>query len=152
MKINYNNEDLVSHDGIAAVIKNSAGEILVQEHVKYGFWTIPVGKVKKGQDVVDGLKQEIFEECNISVEEYRELIVKDYCYERNGAEVKVVSHLFEVSKYSGELKNSEPQKHKQQFFMPIKEIIALPYLSDLTLLYLDTIGFHREARLQDAAI
>lgn len=76
--VKYNNEDIVSHDGVAAVIKNNKGDILVQEHVKYGFWTIPVGKVKTGQNVVEGLSQEIYEECNLRVEEFIELIVKDY--------------------------------------------------------------------------
>jgi hypothetical protein len=56
MKINYNKEDILDHHGIAAVIKNAEGEILMQEHVKYGFWTIPVGKVKEDQDVIEGLK------------------------------------------------------------------------------------------------
>ncbi|MFA6254143.1 MAG: NUDIX domain-containing protein [Candidatus Paceibacterota bacterium] len=147
MKINYNQEDVLDHHGIAAVIKNAEGEILMQEHVKYGFWTIPVGKVKNGQDVIDGLKQEILEECNLEIEECKELIEKDYFYEREGQEVKVISHLFEILKYGGELKNMEPTKHRQQIFLPIEKIKELPYLSDLTLLYLEQLGFKREARI-----
>lgn len=148
MGIKYNNEDVIDHDGVAAVIKNAAGEVLVQEHVKYGFWTIPVGKVKTGQDVQSGLKEEILEECNLDIHESKELCVKDYFYERNGRTVKVVSHLFEVLKYSGEMKNTEPNKHRQQLFMPINRIVELPYLSDLTLLYLNQIGFNRPARIK----
>lgn len=144
MPINYNAEDLTDHDGIAAVIKDKDGNILMQEHVKFGFWTIPVGKVKKDQSIFDGLKQEIFEECNLEVIEYNELICKDYFYIRNGANVKVTSHLFEITKYSGEMKNLEPLKHTQQIFMPTEKIIGLPYLSDLTLLYLNQIGVNRE--------
>ena len=41
--VNYNMEDIVSHHGVAAVVKDRRGKILMQEHVKYGFWTIPVG-------------------------------------------------------------------------------------------------------------
>jgi ADP-ribose pyrophosphatase YjhB (NUDIX family) len=147
MKINYNQEDVKDHHGIAAVIKNERGEVLVQEHVKYGFWTIPVGKAKEDQSVLDGLKQEILEECNLIIEDCHELIVKDYFYEREGKNVKVISHLFEVLKYSGEIKNLEPQKHKQQKFMPMDELVQLHYLSDLTLLYLNCLGIEREARL-----
>jgi ADP-ribose pyrophosphatase YjhB (NUDIX family) len=146
-KIKYNSEDVVSHHGVAAVIKDANGNILIQEHVKYGFWTIPVGKVKEGQNVIDGLKQEILEECNLYIEEAQELIVKDYFYERDGNSVKVVSHLFDIQKYHGEMKNLEPTKHKQQIFMPIKEIKQLPYLSDLTLLYLHQVGIDRSARI-----
>lgn len=147
MGIKYNNEDVVDHDGVAAVIKNVAGEVLVQEHVKYGFWTIPVGKVKTGQDVQGGLKEEILEECNLNILESKEICVKDYFYERDGRSVKVISHLFEVQKYSGEMKNNEPHKHRQQIFMPINKIMELPYLSDLTLLYLNQLGFSRQACL-----
>jgi len=146
MVINYNSEDVIDHDGIAAVIKNEAGDILVQEHVKYGFWTIPVGKVKAGQDVQNGLKEEIFEECNLQIQECKELCVKDYFYERDGKSVKVVSHLFEVKKYSGEMKNMEPHKHRQQKFLSVSKIMELPYISDLTLLYLNQIGLNRSAR------
>ena len=119
----------------------------MQEHVKYGFWTIPVGKVKGDQNVINGLKQEILEECNLQVKECKEIIVKDYFYERNGKNVKVISHLYEILKYSGEMENLEPMKHKQQMFLPIEQVKKLPYLSDLTLLYLEQLGFKRQARL-----
>jgi len=145
--IKYTSEDVISHHGIAAVIKNREGEILVQDHVKYGFWTIPVGKVKDGQNVIDGLKQEILEECGLHVEECKELVVKDYFYMRDGHNVRVTSHLFEVLKYSGQMKNMEQAKHRQQIFMSVEKIMKLPYLSDLTLLYLHQIGFDRPARI-----
>ncbi len=147
MNIKYNKEDVVSHHGVAAVIKNQKGDILIQEHTKYGFWTIPVGKVKEGQDVIDGLREEILEECNLKVEEQKELMVKDYYYNREGKEITVTSHLYEIIKFSGEMKNLEPLKHKQQLFMPIEEIKRLPYLSDMTLLYLEQLNFIRESRL-----
>ena len=37
MEANYNSEDLFDHHGVSAVIKNKDGEVLMQEHVKYGF-------------------------------------------------------------------------------------------------------------------
>ena len=146
-KVKYNQEDIVSHHGVAAVIKNEKGEILMQEHTKYGFWTIPVGKVKDGQNIEEGLKQEIFEECNLTIEDSRELIKRDYIYNRDGNKVTVISHLFEILKYRGNMKNSEPQKHKKQIFIPLNKIKELPYLSDLTLLYLETLGFNRTAKI-----
>ena len=145
-KINYNKEDLVSHHGIAAVLKDKDGRILMQEHTKYGFWTIPVGKVAHGQAIEDGLKQEIMEECGIVIEEYKEIISKDYEYNRDGNDVTVYSHLFEITKYAGEVKNKEPQKHKQQVFLSIDQIMVLPYLSDLTLLFLQTLNHNRAKR------
>src|SRR3989344_6124845 len=131
-KIKYNSEDILDHHGVAVIIKNQKGEILMQDHIKYGFWTIPVGKVKEGQSIEEGLRQEVFEECNILIEESKEIINEEYVYHRDGRAVKVLSHIFEVSKFKGEIKNNEPQKHKQQIFLSLDKIKKIPYLSDLT--------------------
>jgi len=146
-KINYNQEDLEDHHGVCAVIKDEDGRILMQNHIKYGFWTIPVGKVKIGQDIQEGLKQEIFEECGLIIEDTKELVAKNYKYERNGKTVNVFSHLFEIIKYSGVMENKEPEKHAEQKFMELEQIKNLPYLSDLTLLYLSVLGIKRNAKL-----
>lgn len=145
--IKYNNEDLTDHPGVSAVIKNSKGQILMQEHVKFGFWTIPVGKVKINQNIIEGLKEEVFEETNLIVNKCKELKFKVYEYLRNGKKVKVFAHLFEITDYSGKLENKEPNKHKNQKFMDIAEIINLPYISDTTLLYLETLGIKRDSRI-----
>ena len=143
MAISYTPEDLHDHHGVGAVITNENGEILMQEHVKFGFWTIPVGKVKKGQDIQQGLAQELLEECNIIVENCQEIATKDFKYIRNEKHVTVLGHIFTVLRYSGTIKNKEPHKHKQQLFMSIRKIQTLPVLSDLTLLYLEHNGIHR---------
>lgn len=147
MKINYNEEDLIDHFGVSGVIKNSNCEILMQKHVKYGFWTIPVGKVDLDKDVVDGLKKEIFEECNIRVIKCKELLKKNFCYIRNGKKVNVYTYLFEITKYSGEIKNNEPEKHSIQKFFSVNEILKLPFLSDTTLLYLEILGYKRDRKI-----
>ena len=147
-KIKYTEEDIFDHDGIVAVIKNKKGEILMQEHLKYGFWTIPVGKVKKGQNIEEGLKEEMLEECNIVIEKSKELKTKRYTYKRKGVKVKVHVHLFEILNYKGRIKNNEPHKHKQQKFKSIDEVRELSYLSDVTLLYLEVLGFERKAHLK----
>jgi 8-oxo-dGTP pyrophosphatase MutT (NUDIX family) len=146
-KINYTKEDTISHDAIAAVLKNKTGAILMQKHVKYGFWTIPVGKVKKGQTIEDGLKEEIEEETNLKIKNCREIKVKRYSYVRNESKIVVIGHLFEVIDYAGRMKNNEPQKHSSQKFLSLSEVKKLPYLSDMTVLYLATLGFKRKAHL-----
>lgn len=147
-KINYKPEDLVSHHGIAAVIKDKDGRILMQEHVKYRFWTIPVGKVEEVQSIEDGLKKEIYEECNIKIKNFKEIGKKRFSYNRIGNKVVVFGHLFEITKYSGVIRNNEPAKHSKQVFMSLKKIKKLSYLSDLTLLYLNILGFKRKARIK----
>ncbi len=146
-RINYTSEDLKDHDGISAIIKDEKGRILMQEHIKYGFWTIPVGKAKLGQSVVEALKEETFEETNLNVIDCRELLIKVFNYVRDGIPVKVTAHLFEVTNYSGELQNNEPHKHKQQIFMSLDEIMKLPYISNMTNLYLKSIGYDRGDKL-----
>ena len=143
MTIPYTPEDLHDHHGIGAVITNDNGEILMQKHVKFGFWTIPVGKTKKGQDIQQGLAQELFEECDIILEDCQEIATKEFKYIRNKKTVIVSGHLFSVRMYSGEIKNKEPHKHTQQLFMKTEDILTLPLLSDFTLFYLEQQGLHR---------
>ena len=146
-EINYSEEDLRDHDAIGAVIKDSKGRILVQDHVKYGFWTIPVGKAKQGQSPEDALKQELLEECGISARKFKKIAEKDYVYLRGVKNVRLISHIFEITEYSGNIKNMEPHKHKSQEFKSVEEITKLQYLSDATILYLKTIGIERTNRI-----
>lgn len=150
MEEKWNKDDLKDIVyGVSAVIRNSEGKILMQDHVKCGFWTIPVGKTKEGQRVVDAIKEEVFEECNLIVEDLKEIAFKKIEYVRNGKKVTVLTHVHDILKYSGEIQNKEPNKHQEQKFMSIDEIKKLPYLSDSTILFLETIGVKREARLNE---
>lgn len=148
MRIKYTKEDLLDHHAVSAVIKNSDSEILMQDHVKYGFWTIPIGKAKQGQDPIEGIKEEVLEECNLVIEDLKEIAFKEMEYERNGKKIKAFTHVYEVLTYSGELKNNEPEKHNEQKFISLEEIKKIPYLSDSTIFFLESLGFKREAKLE----
>lgn len=147
-KIAYNKEDLVDHHAAAAIIKNDKGEILMQEHTKLGFWTLPSGKIKPDQSIIEGIKEEVFEETNLNIEECKEISIKEYPYLREGKEVTVTQHIFNVTRYSGKMKNKEPNKHKSQLFLPLEEIKKIPYLSYFTLDYLECIGFKRPNKIE----
>ena len=147
MEPKYKEEDLLNHDAVGAVIKDKNGKILMQNHIKLGFWTLPVGKVKRGQSIEEGLKEEIFEECDLKITKFTELKNRNYEYLRQGNKVNVFLHLFEIQEFSGEMKNKEPEKHSEQKFISLEEIKKLSYLSDLTLFYLEHLGFVREAYL-----
>ena len=131
--VKYNTEDLTDHCGIAAVIKDNEGRVLIQKHVKYGFWTIPVGK---GIDAEETLKTEIKEECGIKVKKWRLIARKTFTYNRRGKKVNVDSHLYEIDDYEGDIKNLEPHKHSKQVFMKTTEIKELKYKSDMLKLWL----------------
>jgi ADP-ribose pyrophosphatase YjhB (NUDIX family) len=141
----YNEEDLLDHHAIGAVIFDDKKRILMQEHLKYGFWTIPIGKIKKNQEVLEGLKEEIFEECNLSINACKEILVDGKDYLRNGKKIKVLNHIFLITNHSGELKNKEPEKHSQQKFIDLETIKNFRYLSDATVMYLGSLGYRREA-------
>ena len=147
MKVNYTDEDLCDHHAVSAVIKDEHGNILMQNHVKYGFWTIPIGKAKSNQTPIEGIKEEVFEECNIIIEDIKEVVYKEINYERNGKQVRALTHVFEVMKYSGDIENKEPEKHTEQKFSPLEDIMKIPYLSDATILFLESIGLKRDAKL-----
>ncbi len=115
--------------------------------VKYGFLTIPLGKAKPGQLVPDALKEELFEECNIKVKDFKEISVKNYNYIREGHKVKLRGTLFEVTAYTGTIKNKEPNKHRTQEFVDLETIKKAPFLSDMTLQYLEFLGFKRKAKI-----
>jgi len=148
--LNYNAEDLVDHIAIGAIIKDNSGKILMQNHVKYGFWTIPIGKAKYNQNSLEALKEEVLEECNLIVNKAKLLARKDYDYVRKGRNVKLNLYLYEVINYSGDLKNKEPENHSKQEFIDLEEIKKILYLSDATILYLETIGFKRDALIRKA--
>ncbi len=143
----YTLVDLKDHIAIAGVVKNSARDILVQKHVKYGFITIPIGKAEYNQSAEEGLKMELLEECGITIEKFNLITKKSYDYDRYGKLVNLILHLFEVSEFSGEIENLEFEKHSEQKFMDLEEIKIQPYLSDATILYLEGLGFFRDAKL-----
>ena len=120
-EIEYNEEDVIDRNGVSAIIKNEKGEILMQEHSKFGFWTIPIGKVNTNEDLIEGLKEKVFEETNFKVKECKKIKSKTYKYQRNGKKVNVTANVYEIKK--------------------------LPYLSDSTIIYLGHLGFKREAQL-----
>jgi 8-oxo-dGTP pyrophosphatase MutT (NUDIX family) len=47
----YTKGDTDDFKAVAAVIKNENNDILMQKHNKFGFWTIPCGKVDLGESL-----------------------------------------------------------------------------------------------------
>lgn len=130
-KYDYNKRDVESHAGVGGIIWNDDHtKILVLKHVKFGFWTNPVGKAEENQSVVDALKMEMKEEVNIKVLKFKEVITTKKTYYRLGKAVLIDVHIFEVLKYTGNLRNNEPKKHSDMKWLTLQEIAKLPYISD----------------------
>lgn len=133
-EINYTPRDLLNHDAIGAIVKNENNEILMLDHVKYDFWTIPVGKAEHLQSASSALKQELFEEVNIKITSFKLLDKQSLVYSRGegNPSVQVTEHLFEVLTYTGTPENKEPHKHRDMRFMSIDQIKKLPRISNFT--------------------
>lgn len=145
--INYNSEDMLDHDAVLAVIKDKDGRILLQEHVKYDHRTLPGWKVKQGQSLFAWLKEEIQEECNITILEAREIMSEEHIYNRNNKDVSVMEHIFEVTNFTGKIQNNEPYKHSQLLFKSLDEMQKLPHLSHVAIVYLKTLGIERNYKI-----
>ena len=58
----FNSEDLKDHIGLGAIFLSSdKKKILLLDHVKFNFFTIPIGKVKPEETIDDALKIEMWE-------------------------------------------------------------------------------------------
>ena len=124
-KTKYNAGDLRPiHDAIGAIIEQN-GKYLMMDHVKFNFWTIPIGKVEPMQTIEQGLKQELKEEINIIPVKYIEVGKFTKKYKRDKILVTVISHVFKVDSWRGTIKNNEPKKHRSIKWMTKEEIVKL---------------------------
>lgn len=134
----FTEEDLTTKDAVWIVIYDSFWKVLIQDHVKLNFFTIPIGKVWNGENPDEVMKREIFDETGLTIFEYKKLIIKEWVYDYNGVKIKIRNHIYEVVVWSWELINKEPLKHRSMRFMNIEEIRKLPKISDATQIFLST--------------
>jgi 8-oxo-dGTP pyrophosphatase MutT (NUDIX family) len=130
--LKYNEGDLNNHSGIGAIIRNDKNEILMLEHIKFGFWTIPVGKVDKGDSLQKTLYKELKEEVNIEVDDYEFVSMETRKYKRKGKTVKVKQYLYIIKEWTGKVKNNEKNKHSDLQWMTLDKIERLNNISDST--------------------
>ena len=65
----FTQEDIETRDAIGIVVRDTQGKILIQDHVKLDFFTIPIGKLKSGEDMKAKVSEEMSEEHGIKVQE-----------------------------------------------------------------------------------
>lgn len=135
-----NSEDMKSHLGVAAVIRNDKNEILIMDHVKFDCWTLPMGKVKEDETIEEGLKVELFEELDISIKEYELLTNEVRYYDRGEKEISVDCYVFEIRKYNGVIINKEAEKHRELKWISLDELLELDNVSDATRIYLNYVS------------
>lgn len=98
--------------GLGVIIVNNEGKILIGKrkgsHAQK--YSIPGGKLNLGETFEQGAKREIKEETNLDILDHRVISVSNNLdtYREDG--VHYISIFILVTKYSGELKNMEPEK------------------------------------------
>ena len=120
--VKFNKDDIIDHNSVGAIVTNEFGEILVEDHIKYNFFTLPIGKAHLNEDLGKILKKELFEECNIEVLSLKEIarITKEDI--REGHKVRMGIILFEITDWTGNIYNKEPHKHRSVMFMSVEKI------------------------------
>lgn len=134
-----NEEDLKPHDSVGVCILDSNNEkVLVLDHIKFDMITVPVGKVKDGQDIFEALKQEVFEETGIIIKKAKEIAVFDTHAIRNDIKIDIHNHLFiAMSNWVDitNMENKEPKKHRSMFWMDLDELQELETRSFMTIVF-----------------
>lgn len=104
------------HKAVSAVIIKD-GKILIQNHVKLGRLTVPSGSVEEGEEPIDALVREMWEELNITKMAVTKTAVIEH-KEINSTEYRYHVEIFE------EPVNAEPEKHSELMWMSKRDVVA----------------------------
>lgn len=102
---------LLMSPSISALIYNEAGEILVQQRSDNGLWNLPCGAYEIGEEPVETLMREVYEETGLHVQAKRLVGVyagKEYIVTYpNKDQTAYMNMFFEAEIRSGELRKDE---------------------------------------------
>lgn len=93
-----------------AILRTSEGSVLLQDHVKSGMWSIPVGRVEEDEHPLEALCRELREELGIVALKAVEVADRVLQVPNYGP---VRSIVFHVDRWYGDIKNLEPDKCKE---------------------------------------
>jgi len=114
--------DLLLTPGVAAVIINDRGEVLLQRRSDDGRWGLPGGAMEPGEEPAETLVREIREETALEV--VPERIVGVYSGPEfrvrygNGDETMIVSITFACRPVSGEPRVNDDESLEVRYFTP----------------------------------
>lgn len=148
LTVTFEQRDLENHIAVAAFILDEVGRLLVLKHVKWGFWTIPVGKAEDGESAEEALRREVEEELGLTDFSVQELYSRRALYNHAGEEVQTTLVGYQLEDIKGEPQNKETNKHTDFGFQAIEDIMSKPHLSDQLILYLMKQGINHTHKLE----
>jgi 8-oxo-dGTP pyrophosphatase MutT (NUDIX family) len=110
----------ISIPGTRAVIINRENEILLEERVDFKLWGLPGGSADPGEDIVETIQREVFEETGLTIPNPVPFgFSSSPIFERitfpNGDKLHSFNLLFFANEYSGEIKISEESTRIEWF-------------------------------------
>jgi len=121
--------DLLLMPGVAAIIRDDRGRILVQQ-TKNGEWNLPAGAIDPGEKAAQAIVREVYEETGLIAKPVALIAVtggapearKEY---ENGDLVESTTIVFECEVIGGELKPQDDETAKLEY-SALDELPALP--------------------------
>jgi mutator protein MutT len=111
--------DLIMTPGTDAVVRNKAGDVLLQRRSDNLQWGLPGGVTDPNESPAQAVVREVYEETGLTVRPVRciALIKLDMHYPNNDHLQPTVA-VFECEIVSGELKNLDGESLELRFFAP----------------------------------
>ncbi len=95
----------INKQGVVALIHNTAGQVLMLDHIKHNKLSLPGGKVDPGEDAIFAITRELYEETGIT-----KFTFGTHYVELN-AVTGVLFHVFVILTNQPAI-NKEPTKHR----------------------------------------
>lgn len=95
-----------------------------------GFYSMPAGKLEPKESVEDAIIREVEEEMNINIK--NETLKTIQVMNRNGSDRERIDYFFTVDRWSGEIKNNEPNKCDDLKWFDINDLPenTVPYIKE----------------------
>jgi 8-oxo-dGTP pyrophosphatase MutT (NUDIX family) len=112
--------DLIMIPGVAAIIPNDAGEVLLQRRSDNGQWGLPGGAIDPGEEPAEAVVREVHEETGLLVQPTR--IVGVYgghdlmLTYPNGDQIATISILFRCQVTGGQLRLDNDETLELRYF------------------------------------
>lgn len=144
----------VGHDPVfmpvsaCGILQNN--KILLQKRTDNGKWAIHGGSLELGETFIEALERELKEELNIKLVNPQEVGIysgeEQHSIYPNGDEVYVVSAIYLVTEYEGELKPDEDEVSELKWF-DINELPNNIHIPDIKIID-DLINYYKNKILE----